>query len=104
MNLTSVIISPVISEKSMEDAGRGKYTFKVTVAANKKDIKKAVEEKFKVNVLNVSTVTVKGRKRAVRTRTRSIEVGKSVFKKATVKLAKDQKISIFDSGATKWKI
>ena len=101
MNLTRVIISPLISEKSMGDAANGKYTFKVSKAANKQDIKKAVEEKFKVNVLNVSTITIKGRKQAVRTRTRNIELKKSDFKKATVKLAKDQKISIFDTGATK---
>lgn len=97
---TSVILAPIISEKSMNDAGSGKYTFKVEKSANKKDIKKAIEEKFKVNVLNVSTVTIKGRKHAVRTRSRNIEIIKGAFKKATVKLAKDQKISMFDSGAS----
>lgn len=93
-----VIIAPIISEKSMSDAVNGKYTFKVYKDANKNDIKKAVEDKFKVNVLNVSTVTIKGRTQAVRTRTRNMEVAKSSFKKAVVKLAKDQKIAMFDSG------
>lgn len=97
MNTTNIIISPIISEKSMSDTASGKYTFKVVREANKKTIKKAVEDKFKVNVVNVSTVTIKGRKKAVRTRNRNIEIIKSPFKKAIVKLAKDQKISIFDA-------
>lgn len=101
MNLTRVIIAPVISEKSMNNSAYGKYTFKVLKSANKYDIKKAIEEKFKVNVLDVTTVNIKGRKQNIRTKTRNIEVAKSDFKKATVRLAKDQKISMFDSGATK---
>jgi large subunit ribosomal protein L23 len=101
MNSVNVIVSPVISEKSINDAASGKYTFRVLKSSNKRDIKKAIEDKFKVKVINISTVTVKGRSRVIRTRTRNIELKKSAFKKAIVKLAKDQKISIFDSGATK---
>ena len=37
-----VIIKPVISEKSMEDAHVKKYTFKVETDANKTEVKKAV--------------------------------------------------------------
>ena len=53
-----VIIKPVISEKSMEDAQAKKYTFKVAVDANKTEVKHAVEEIFgvevkKVNIMNV---------------------------------------------------
>ena len=39
-----VILKPVISEKSMEDAQNKKYTFKVAVDANKTEVKHAVEE------------------------------------------------------------
>ena len=38
-----VIIKPVISERSMEDAQEKKYTFKVAVDANKTEVKRAVE-------------------------------------------------------------
>ena len=95
----NIIISPVISEKSMSDAASSRYTFKVLKSASKLQIKKAIEEKFKVNVVDISTVTVKGRKQSIRTRTRNIELSKSPYKKAKVKLAKDQKISIFDTGS-----
>lgn len=99
METISVIISPLISEKSMNDASVGRYTFKVATKAGKRDIKKAVEDKFKVNVVKLSTVTVKGRQ--TRTGARRIERTQSSFKKAMVTLKKDQKISIFDTGAQK---
>ncbi|MDQ9871484.1 50S ribosomal protein L23, partial [Acinetobacter baumannii] len=41
-----VILKPVITEKSMEDAQVKKYTFKVAVDANKTEVKLAVEEIF----------------------------------------------------------
>jgi len=41
-----VIIKPVISERSMEDAQEKKYTFKVATDANKTEVKNAVEEIF----------------------------------------------------------
>ena len=61
MNTLSVVLGPIISEKSMNDAAKGKYTFKVSIQSTKKEIKKAIEEQFKVNVLKVATMTIKGR-------------------------------------------
>ena len=49
-----VIIKPVISEQSMEDAQAKKYTFKVAVDANKTEVKNAVVEVAKVNIMNVA--------------------------------------------------
>lgn len=96
MNIRDVIIAPVITEKSMQDAGLGKFTFKVEVGANKPLIKQAIEEKFKVKVLQTFVSIVKGRtdKKGVRRQ----EFVKSAWKKATVRLAKDQKIALFDTG------
>ncbi|MEW6662814.1 MAG: 50S ribosomal protein L23 [Bacillota bacterium] len=59
-----IIVRPVVSEKSigqMQDTN--KYTFIVDNKANKVEIKKAVEELFKVTVLNVNTLKVPGKKR-----------------------------------------
>jgi large subunit ribosomal protein L23 len=99
MNALNIILSPIISEKSMTDAANSKYTFKVSVASTKADIKKVVEEQFKVNVLKVSTITVKGR--SSRNGARRVESVKQPFKKAIVLLKKDQKISLFEAGAQK---
>lgn len=90
----SVIIAPIISEKSMSDAGKGKFTFRVKKFADKNTIRKQVEEQFKVNVTGVSTITIKGR--AHRTGTRRVENLQSPFKKAIVSLKPGEKIALFD--------
>ena len=62
MTLTSpqIILRPVISEKSMDETQRGKYTFRVHDDANKLQIKAAIEELFKVDVLNVNVLDDEG--------------------------------------------
>lgn len=96
MNIRDVIIAPVITEKSMQDAGAGKFTFKVATGANKPLIKKAIEEKFKVKVLQTYVSLVKGKtdRRGIKRE----EFVRSAWKKAAVKLPKDQKIALFDTG------
>ena len=96
MDVNDVIIAPIISEKSMRDASNGKFTFRVARQADKKMIKKAIEDKFKVNVLQTSTSIVKGKKS--KSGTRRIEVLKSPWKKAIATLEKGQKIALFDVG------
>lgn len=99
MNIRNVIIAPVITEKSMKDAALGRYAFKVATEANKPFIKQAIEEKFKVKVLKIMTSLVKGKtdRRGVKRE----EFVKTAWKKATVQLAKDQKIGLFDVGGQK---
>jgi large subunit ribosomal protein L23 len=96
MNIRDVIISPVITEKSMRDAVQGRYTFKVAMATNKPFIKQAIEEKFKVKVLKTMVSIVKGR--TDRRGIKRTEFVRTAWKKATVQLAKDQKIALFDVG------
>ncbi|MEK7186462.1 MAG: 50S ribosomal protein L23 [Patescibacteria group bacterium] len=93
-----VILAPIISEKSMNQAGKGKFTFRVEKTADKIQIRKEIEDKFKVNVLSVATSMVKGKKR--RFGSRRAEVQLSGWKKATVKLKEGQKIAIFDTAST----
>ncbi len=92
---SNVIIAPIISEKSMSDAAKSKFTFRVSRRADKLSIKKEVEEKFKVNVLGVATITTKGK--SSRTGTRRVEVTKQPRKKAIVTLKLGQKIPLFDA-------
>ena len=58
-----IIIEPVITEKSNYLLQEGKYTFKVNKKATKVDIARAVEKLFEVKVLNVNTITVKGKEK-----------------------------------------
>ena len=60
---SQVILRPVISEKSMDATQSHKYTFAVHDDANKLQIKQAVEELFKVKVLEVRTMIVRGHMR-----------------------------------------
>ena len=59
----NVILKPVISEKSMEDAANKKYTFKVATDANKTEVKHAVEEIFDVEVKKVNIMNVVGKEK-----------------------------------------
>ncbi len=89
-----VIIKPIITEDSMARLAEKKYTFKVADGATKVDIKKAVEEIFKVKVEKVNTISMNGKDKRV-----GYHVGKtSDWKKAIVTLTADSKtIEFFDS-------
>lgn len=93
------LINALISEKSMRDASLGRFTFKVTMNADKNSIKAEIEKRFKVNVVKVSTVVTKGR--SVRAGVRRNELNLQPFKKAIVTLKKGQTIGLFDAGTQK---
>jgi len=89
-----VIIKPVISENSMDQAALKKYTFKVAPDANKTEVKMAVEEIFDVEVDKVNIMNVKGKKK----RMGRYEGMTSASKKAIVTLTPDSKeIEFFQS-------
>ena len=94
INISDILIKPIISEKSSLNAGKNLYTFQVGLKANKYEIKHAIEKTFSVKVLDVTTVIVKGKvKRAGKKR---LAVKKSSWKKAVVMLSPEQKIDLFE--------
>jgi len=95
MEITDVLRRPVVSEKSMNDAGGGKYTFIVAKWANKYQIKKAVENQFGVKVTGVKTTIIKGKSKRSGKKRLKVRVGD--IKKAKVSLVKGQKIDIFET-------
>lgn len=95
----SILISPLITEKSMMDAGNGKFTFRVYRYANKNEIKKEVEKSFSVNVTHISTSILKGK--SVRVGARRTEKELSDTKKAVITLRKGEKIGLFELGGDK---
>ena len=80
MRPEEIIVAPVITEKSNDQMQMGKYTFEVNKKATKVEIAKAVEKLFNVKVLNVNTMTVKGKTKRVR----YVEGKTSDWKKAIV--------------------
>lgn len=87
-----VIKKPVVTEKATDQqAARNAYTFRVPLAANKVEIRQAVEKLFDVKVESVNTLRVIGK---VKVRGRSIGRAQN-WKKAMVALADGQTIDIF---------
>ena len=91
-NPRDILLKPIITEKTAQMMQDNKYTFKVALTANKIEIRQAVEEIFKVKVLEVNTMRVLGKiKRMGR------HMGKRPdYKKAIVKLAPGQTIGFFE--------
>ena len=96
MKMTShdILKRPIITEQSMEGVAEKKYTFEVAPDANKIQIKKAVEEIFKVKVQKVTTINYMGK-----TKRMGVHIGKRAdWKKAIVKLTADSKtIELFEN-------
>ena len=89
-----VLIKPVISERSMDDAQAKKYTFKVAVDANKTEIKSAVEEAFGVEVVKVHVMNHDGK-----VKRQGKNVGRTAsYKKAIVTLSDKSKAIEFFEG------
>ena len=87
-----IIIKPVVTEKSVDLMQENKYCFTVAKDANKIEIKNAIEEIFKVTVVNVNTVNVHGKmKRMGRTQGMTAS-----WKKAVVTLREGDSIEVFE--------
>jgi large subunit ribosomal protein L23 len=89
-----VVLSPLITEKGTHQSTHehhNAYSFQVNLWANKEQIKHAVEELFNVRVEKVRTQLRLGKKRRYRTKFGRL----SNWKKAIVKLHKEDKIEFF---------
>ena len=92
-----IILRPVISEKSMDESQRGKYTFAVRDDVSKIQIEAAIEEIFKVKVAAVNVLTTKSKEKRGGMR-RSRVAGRTVpWRKAIATLAPGQKIEFFEA-------
>ena len=94
MDARDVILSPRITEKAMGNALGTQYTFTVHPDATKTQIRHAVEEIFKVNVLKVNTANVRGKVKNFSRRRARTTGRQSDFKKAIVTLKSGQKIEL----------
>jgi len=92
MNPVSVIVRPIVTEKSTALQESGRYVFEVDRMATKLEIKEAVEDSFEVKVASVNTMVVKGKRKRFGPR---FTLGKT-WKKAIVSLAPGESITIFE--------
>ena len=92
MNYEQVLIEPVLSEKANILREQGKYVFKVDPRATKIQIKEAIRRLYNVHPVSCNVMIVGGKPK----RQRSRPGYTASWKKAIVRLAKDEKISIFE--------
>lgn len=92
--MKTILVKPVITEKSMYAATRGAFTFEVGRATSKSQIASAVESGFGVHVTAVRTVN----RRLPGKRVGRLRTVKAVapIKLAIVTLKKGEKIALFD--------
>ena len=87
--LYTLIKTPLVTEKTSRlGESLKQIVFKVDISANKREIKKAVEMMFKVEVIKVTTSVVKGKRK----RNRFGIYKKSNYKKAFVSISEDSDI------------
>jgi large subunit ribosomal protein L23 len=87
-----ILIEPVLSEKANLLREEGKYVFKVDPSANKIQIKEALRRLFNVHPISCTVMVVGGKPK----RQRNKSGYTATWKKAIVKLPKDEKISLFE--------
>lgn len=84
----SIVKHPLITEKGTALGVQNKYLFSVDRKANKPEIRKAIEQIYKVKVTKVNTMKVRGKFRRVR-----YQEGRTPnWKKVIVTLAEGEKI------------
>ncbi len=87
-----VIIKPIISEMSMDEAHNKKYTFQVAKGANRTQVKAAIEEIFGVEVAKVNTMNVIGK---VKRMGRNVGMTASTKKAVVTLTPKSKEIEFF---------
>jgi large subunit ribosomal protein L23 len=96
LHVADVLVRPVITEKNTRLTERGQYTFEVAPTANKIQVRDAVQRIFKVDVVAVNMLVVKGKRKRILKSRNFREFGRDAdWKKAIVTLAPGQTIDIF---------
>lgn len=96
-DIRSIVQKPIITEKSTTlKEGSNRYVFRVDMKANKRQIKKAVEDLFNVTVIDVRTAIFRGKSTVVMNRRGRFQGYRPNWKKAFVTLADGDTIDIFD--------
>ena len=87
--MKEIILIPHITEKAMKSKDSNQYVFEVNKEANKTEIKKEVERRYKVKVIDVKIINLPGKKKRYLRKISKM----SGLKKAIVKLKKGDKIA-----------
>ena len=98
MKLSEVLVKPILTEKANAQQEKlRRYAFRVDRRANKLEIKKAVEEFYGVNVIDVNTAVVPGKNKTRYTKAGFIQGMKGAYKKALVTVADGETIDLYSN-------
>lgn len=94
-----IIVKPILTEKQtlVTENIPNRYGFRVSPAANKLEIKKAVESLYDVTVVDVNTANYKGKRKSRYTKSGIIKGKQSSFKKAIITLKEGDTIDLFSN-------
>lgn len=90
VEISKVLKTPQVTEKATDLVKGNQYVFKVFAKANKLEIKRAIEDLYGVDVLDVKIIKVPRKKR----RLGRISGYRAGYKKAIVKIKEGQKIEV----------
>jgi large subunit ribosomal protein L23 len=91
-----ILLRPIVTEKTnFQSTSLHQYTFEVALNATRKQVKEAIEQIYKVNVLNVNMINVPA-KQSRRGRSRRMAVRNAGYKKAIITLAAEDRLPIFE--------
>ena len=94
----NILLKPIITEKMTKQSDTlNSWGFIVKKTANKIQIKKAVEEMYGVTVEDVNTLRYNGKQRSRFTKTGRVTGKTDAYKKAIIRLAKDDKIDFYSN-------
>jgi large subunit ribosomal protein L23 len=93
----SILKRPLVTEKISALNEKGKYGFIVDIAANKLEIKQAVERMYGVTVEQVNTMSVMGKHKTRYTKAGVLAGRKPNYKKAIVKLKQGEVIDFYSN-------
>jgi len=96
MRQSEILIKPILTEKAnAQQESLRRYAFKVDRRANKLEIKKAVEDFYGVNVIDVNTAVAPGKNKSRQTKAGLVQGIKSAYKKAFVTVADGETIDLY---------
>jgi large subunit ribosomal protein L23 len=90
MSSYDIILAPVITEKSTRLSEANQVIFRVARSATKPEIKRAIEQLFKVKVKAVNTIKIRGKVKVFQGR----RFQRSDVKKAIITLAEGYQIDV----------
>lgn len=92
--MNQTVVRPIITEKSLNLASRGWYSFAVTAGKRKQEIARGVGALYGVEVISVRTIVMHGKVRSAGKRAKKVK--RVDWKKAIVQLKAGQKIDAFE--------